>query len=242
MPGGQPTERGTLTGQLPFSALHVRENIFDGREENFEAWKHRLLRRLARLNLGHTLVRTPQEEVYVVNLEDATVSAENKAKFRKRLDDDMEALDEIVMAVNNDVLNRIIGVSYAKEAMDILIKAYQRVGTGALIAMRGRLQGLKDRRFENLGELFDVFDLVVREMDRMGAQLSSAEKIHSLLLAIPSAYDHVRGALTVLPHDELCRESIMEIKRTFLDAEIAAGEQDAVRKVRVSQSSVRNSH
>lgn len=40
--------------------------------------------------------------------------------FRKQLSKDTDALDEIVMAISNAVLNYIIGASCAQEAMDIL--------------------------------------------------------------------------------------------------------------------------
>ena len=127
---------------------------------------------------------------------DTKAEAERKEKFKKRENEDIDALDEIVMAINNDVLNRIIGVTYAKEAMDILVKTYQRVGTGAVIAMRGRLQSLKDKRYESMGELFDHYDIIIRELERMGAEMTNAEKIHSLLLAVPPVFNHVTGALT----------------------------------------------
>lgn len=218
------TERGTL-GQLPYTALQVRETIFDGREGTFGTWKHRLLRRLAKLRLDHCLIRTPLEEACAVDLLDTKVDEAKKEVYRKRLNDDTDALDEIVMAINNDVLNYILGATCAKEAMGILIREFLKEGTGCLISMRGRLQTLRERKFDSLSELFYNYDVIVRELDRLGAKMSSAEKIHSLLLAIPGRFNHVRGALTVLPNEELCKKPIAEIKRMFLDAEIAMGEE-----------------
>lgn len=44
---------------------------------------------------------------------------------------------------------------------------------------------MKESKFENLTELFYNYDVINRELDRLGANMSSSEKIHSLLLAIP---------------------------------------------------------
>ncbi|KAL1375979.1 hypothetical protein pipiens_017159 [Culex pipiens pipiens] len=59
-----------------------------------------------------------------VDLPDAKVEETKKEPFRKRLNEDTK-MDEIVMAISNDVLNYIIGASCAKEAMDILIREFQ---------------------------------------------------------------------------------------------------------------------
>lgn len=59
-------------------------------------------------------------------------------------------------------------------------------------------------------------------MNTMNANLSVAEKIHALLIAMPDKYNHVKGALTMLLNDELCQKPIGDIKRMFLDTEMAA--------------------
>ncbi|KRF97429.1 uncharacterized protein Dwil_GK28115, partial [Drosophila willistoni] len=131
----------------------------------------------------------------------------------------MNALDEIVMWVNNDVLNKLIGVSYAKEAMDLLVKTYQKVGTGVMIAMRDRLFSIKNRKHTSISALFDEYESIIRELDRMGTRMDQSEKMAALMIAIPKRYQHVKGALTVLPCDELCKKPLVEIKRMLLDAE-----------------------
>ena len=219
---GHSSDTGRVTSgkQLPYAApLFVRDNVFDGREENFSAWKVRLTRRLGRMGLLYTLMRTPPEEEYAIPGE-AAKEDDRKAWMKKRDEDDVEALDEIVLSVSNEVLNKIIGVEYAKDAMDTLVRAYQRQGTNAMINMRGRLYGLQYKRFETVGELFDSFDAIVRDLDRMDAGLSQEEKIHALLLAIPGPLNHVRAALTVLRKEELAQKSIPEIKRMLFDAEL----------------------
>ncbi|XP_055523145.1 uncharacterized protein LOC129717304 [Wyeomyia smithii] len=46
----------------------------------------------------------------------------------QRVEEDIDAIDEIVMAANNDVLNKFAGVTYAKQAMNILTRTFQKVG------------------------------------------------------------------------------------------------------------------
>lgn len=231
--GGQPanqrqevenrTERGAFERQLPYTAVAVRDraHIFDGSERMFAAWKWRMEHHLSMMDLIHTLVRTPYEEEYATPVAGNSEAQEEvrKAKLRKRINDDMNALDEIVMWVNNDVLNKLIGVSYAKEAMDLLVKTYQKVGTGVMIAMRDRLFSIKNRKHTSISALFDEYESIIRELDRMGTRMDQSEKMAALMIAIPKRYQHVKGALTVLPCDELCKKPLVEIKRMLLDAE-----------------------
>ncbi|XP_055605282.1 uncharacterized protein LOC129753490 [Uranotaenia lowii] len=106
--------------------------------------------------------------------------------------------------------------------MDILVKTYQCVGTYSWIAMRDRLHDLKHRRnIRSLSQLFEEYDLIVRELERMGANIPADEKIHALISAVPNDYNHVKEALTVLPIADLCAKPILELKRMFLDAELA---------------------
>lgn len=231
--GGQPAdlrqeianreERGALERQLPYTAVSVRDraHIFDGSERTFAAWKWRMEHHLAMMGLTNTLLRTPPEEDYANPVAGNSEAQEEirKAKLRKRINDDMNALDEIVMWVNNDVLNKVIGVSYAKEAMDLLVKTYQKVGTGVMIAMRDRLFSLKNRKHATISALFDEYEMIIRELDRMGTKMDQSEKMAALMIAIPKRYQHVKGALTVLPCDELCKKPLVEIKRMLLDAE-----------------------
>lgn len=68
-------ERGTPERTLPMTSVFLaseRANIFDGTEANFPAWKWRIEHRLAKLNLGHTLVRTPAEETFFAPATGAT--------------------------------------------------------------------------------------------------------------------------------------------------------------------------
>lgn len=144
--------------------------------------------------------------------------------MQKRLDDDVEALDEIVMLVNNEVLNKLIGLNYAKEAMDVLVKTYEKAGTAALVHMRERLFSIKYRQKDSLRKVFDEYDVIVRELERMKSGITKEEKIHALISAIPERFKHVKGALLVLSNEELCEKTTTEIKRMFLDAE--AGEEE----------------
>lgn len=232
--GSQPSARSSrvpIERELPYVATLYRGDrscVFDGNEANFPAWKWRVEHHLNKMRLLHTLLRTPEEEDYARPLEGATAQQEaaRKEKMKKRMEEDMDALDEIVLMVNNQVLNKLIGLEYAKEAMDVLVRTYQKVGTGAMISMRDRLFNLKHKKFENLQRLFDEFDMIVRELERMQAGLTQAEKIHALIIAMPSRFKHVKGALTVLPNDELCRKPLGEIKRMFLDADENVGEMD----------------
>lgn len=183
--------------QLPYVApVCVRENVFDGREENFDAWRIRLTRRFGRIKLLHTLLRTPEEEEYYAprDGDDDAKEKERKEKVRKREEEDIEALDEIVLSVNNEVLNKIASVRYAKEAMDTLARTFQKHGTNAVIRMRGRLNNLPNRSFETLGELFDEYDAIIRQLDRMNAMITDDERLHALLLAVPPALNHVVAA------------------------------------------------
>lgn len=82
---------------------------------------------------------------------------------------------------------------------------------------------LRNRNFESLERLFDEYDLIIRELDRMNANLTSSEKVHALLIALPDKFDNVKGALTVLSNEELCRKPIYDIKRMLLDTELASG-------------------
>ncbi|XP_055591553.1 uncharacterized protein LOC129743539 [Uranotaenia lowii] len=225
--GGQPTFRGQQLPQaeagltLPHTAAGFsKELLFDGRTEIFGAWKMRLERRLARLKLSHTLIRIPTEEVDSLSLEDPVEETARAERFQRRMEQEEAAMDELVMAINNDVPNKIVGVNFIKDAMDILCDSYLVKGTSAIIAMRGRLNNLPMTRFDSLSSLFYEYDLIIREMDRMGANLSRGEKVHSLLLAIPPAYSHIQGALAVLPPEELSSRSIVDIKRLFLDSEL----------------------
>lgn len=94
------------------------------------------------------------------------------------------------MAISYDVLNYIIGASCAKEAMENSDPRVSEGSTGCLISTRGQLQTLLENKFDSLSELFCNYDVTVRELDRISAKMSSAGKIHSLLLAIPGRYNH----------------------------------------------------
>lgn len=59
------------------------------------------------------------------------------------------------------------------------------------MSMRQRLFMLKNRKFESLERLFDEYDLIIRELDRMIANLTSSEKIHALLIALPDKFDSI---------------------------------------------------
>ena len=212
-------ERVTL--ELPnHAAVSMREFVFDGREEIFASWKWRIERRLVAKNLIHTLARTPEKENCAIPKQDPAAEKQRLAAFIERKKEDIEALDEIIMAINNDVLNCIVGVPYAKEAMDTLVKRYQRIGTYSWISMRDRLHNLKHRNWKSLACLFEEFDQIIRELDRMGANIPQDEKVHALIVAVPAELNHVKGALTVLPVAELCAKPLVEIKRMFLDAEV----------------------
>lgn len=223
--GGQPRhDRFQMERQLPYSAatfVRSERHIFNGIETNFPAWKWRMEHQLRRMGVIHTLLRTPPEEEYAIPVENEEEEEERKKKYKQRMDEDEIAIDEIVMCVDNNVLNKLVGLSYAKEAMDTLTKAYQKTGTGSIINMRQRLFMLRSKKFESLEKLFDEYDLIVRELDRMGAEVSVSEKVHSLIIAMPDRFKHVKGALTVLSNEELCRKSISEIKRMFVDADVA---------------------
>ena len=170
------------------------------------------------MKLLHTLLRTPEEEDYFLPGKDPAKEAERLKKVEQREEEDVEALDEIVLSVSNEVLNKISSVKYAKEALDTLSRVYQKRGTGAVIRMRGRLNNLPNRSFETLGELFDEYDAILRQLDRMNASVSDEERVHALLLAAPPALNHVVAALTVLDREELAK-SIPEIKRMLIDAD-----------------------
>ncbi|XP_062539141.1 uncharacterized protein LOC134207433 [Armigeres subalbatus] len=185
------------------------------------------------MDLTHTLLRTPLEEDYATDVpgEDAAAAEVRKAKLKKRIEDDVEALDQIVMIVNNDVLNKLIGLEYAKEAMDTLVKTYQKAGTAAMVNMRDRLYTIKHRNHGKLSAIFDEYDLIIRELDRMGSRMTTSEKMHALLIAIPDKYRHVKGALIVLSNEELCPKPVTEVKRMFLDAEAGEGERKEQKNV-----------
>lgn len=160
-------ERGTFERTLPYATVlqTERPNVFDGNEANFGAWKWRVQNRLAKMKLMYVLTRTPVEEDYYEPVVGATPALETarKEKLQKRLDDDVEALDEIVMLVNNEVLNKLIGLNYAKEAMDVLVKTYEKAGTAALVHMRERLFSIKYRQKGSLRKVFDEYDVIARE-------------------------------------------------------------------------------
>lgn len=128
------------------------------------------------------------------------------------------------MLVNNDVLNKLIGLEYAKEAMDILVKTYEKAGTVAMVNMRERLFSIKYRHRDSLRKIFDEYDIIMRELKRMRSGITQEEKVHALISAIPEQFKHVKGALLVLSNQELCQKSITDIERIFFDAE--SGEEE----------------
>ena len=89
-----------------------RSHVFDGTESNFAAWDWRVEHHLAKMDLMHCLKRTPEEEVFAMPSPGATSEEEaaRVEKYRKIVEEDIDAIDEIVMAVNNDVLNKFEGL------------------------------------------------------------------------------------------------------------------------------------
>lgn len=211
--GGQPSDRtDRVTAERSYATVgflwNDRVHVFDGQDANFTACKWRVEHHPAKIKLAHCLTRTPVEELFATPVVGATQEEEAacQEKYNKRVEDDMDAIDEIVLAANNEVLNKLVRVTYAKEAMDILVCLYQKSGTGALMSMRKRLALLQVKKFDNLHKLFEEYDLIIRELDRMNANLNSGEKVHALLFALPDRYSNVRAALTVLSNEEVCRK------------------------------------
>lgn len=199
--------------------------LFKGDEKSFPFWKRRMEQYLKQDGLLYTLEKTPDEEDYAAPTEGADAAAENarKEKLQKRLKDDDAAVNQFWFALDDIAMGHVLDCRYAKHIMDTLIRIYQPRGAVAMIGLRAKLYSLKDGRYASLKELFAQHSDVLRQLETMNEVITKAEKLNTLLVAIPESYRHVIGALSVLRKDDLEAMSIEAVQRLFLDAEEAAG-------------------
>lgn len=76
--------------------------------------------------------------------------------------------------------------------------------------MRQHLFMLKNGKFENLEKLFDEYDLIIWELARMNANLTNSEKGYALQIVLARKLESVKGALTAMLNEELCRKPIYD--------------------------------
>lgn len=95
--------------------------VFKGKKQRtYKKWRTRLLAHLDQLGLSFTLRRTPPEEEYPVEQD----SSAREVMYQIRCEHDCDAIEEILMSIEGEPLERIAQCTYAKEVLDTLDGCY----------------------------------------------------------------------------------------------------------------------
>lgn len=203
----------------------IRRNVcpvFKGDLKNYPFWKKRMEQYLKLNNLQYVLERTPEEEDYsapTIGVE-AVVEQERAAKFAKRLHDDAIVMNDLFMAVDDEVMGQIADCGNAREIIIKLDEIYVPKGPIAMLGLRSKLYLLKNERFSSLKDIFTAHEDIVQQLKNMGENLLHEEQVNTLLIAIPDEFKHILGALSVMRREELLNMSLTQIKRIFTDSNI----------------------
>lgn len=199
---------------------------FKGDEKGYPFWRRRIENYFKQDNLLYVFQNTPLDEVYAFSVPGAKPDEEDhrKAQFAKRVKDDMQVVNDLMMCLDDEPMGHILDCEYAKEIIDKLDEIYLPKGPNAMLGIRSKLFLLKNRRFKSLHDLFSAHEDLVRQLNVMGEIISHAEQISTLLAAIPDKYNHILGALSVMRKDELMQMSLLQVKRIFLDADVGKPE------------------
>lgn len=195
--------------------------LFKGDEKSFPFWKKRMEQHFKFEGLLHTLEKTPEEEDFFQPVAGASAAAETerKDKLQARLKEEDAAVNELLLAIDDEPMGHIMHCAYAKDIMDRLGEIFMKRGPMAMLGLRTKLLSLKSRKFTCLKQLFATHQEIIRDLESMGEVIASTEKLTSLLVAIPDEFQHLIGALSVLRKDDLDTMSLEQVQRVFLDAE-----------------------
>ncbi|XP_062704781.1 uncharacterized protein LOC134287103 [Aedes albopictus] len=199
---------------------------FNGDDKRYPFWKKRIENYFRLDDLLYVFERTPLEEEYASPGINASPQAENhrKAKMAKRLKDDFQVVNDLMLCLNDEPMGHVLNCEYAKDVIDTLDEVYLPKGVNAMLGLRSQLYLLKNRKFNTLKELFSTHEDLVRQLNLMEEQVSRQEQINTLLAAIPEKFSHILGALAVMRKDDLMNMALLQVQRIFIDADISVSE------------------
>ena len=199
--------------------------IFKGDEKSFPFWKRRMEQHLKQEDLLHTVLRTPEEEDFAHPLlnDDAEAEDERQRKYAHRLKEEDRAVNELCLALEDDAMAHVFDCVYAKQIMAKLREIYQPSDTVAMLGLRKQLYNLGNKQYKSLKDLFDAHDEICRQLEGTGEVMQKADKINTLLVAIPERFKHVISALSVVRKEELEAMSMEQIKSLFFNEERTKG-------------------
>ncbi|XP_062717174.1 uncharacterized protein LOC134292216 [Aedes albopictus] len=199
---------------------------FNGDDKRYPFWKKRIENYFRLDDLLYAFERTPLEEENASPGINASQQAENhrKAKMAKRLKDDFQVVNDLMLCLNDEPMGHVLNCEYAKDVIDTLDEVYLPKGVNAMLGLRSQLYLLKNRKFNTLKELFSTHEDLVRQLNLMGEQVSRQEQINTLLAAIPEKFSHILGALAVMRKDDVMNMTLLQVQRIFIDADISVSE------------------
>jgi hypothetical protein len=198
-------------------------HVFKGEEaEDFSTWKGRIDILLERRGLDHCILKRPDEEDFNVIPANETAAAKTtrEAKILKRKQEDLDAKEAIVNRLGYSVFRSVQSEKTAKGLMDRLVQMYMKCGPAVRRGLRRQMTSLCLRSFPNLKALFEQHEKLLREMDEAGITMSYEDKLHSLLDAVPTAYEALVSSYETMDDEQFSNVSLASMKRKFLDAEM----------------------
>ena len=198
----------------------LKDEIFDGKD--YAVWKARLENLFKRRKLLCVLEKRPQEEHYFLEPENETADEKEtrSALVNVRISLEEEALEIIHRRLDNEQFKKVIELTTVKDIISKFDSLYKRTGPQVRSHLRDQLQGLKNREFANLKELFDNFDQIIREMEAANYNLPKIERIHYFLESIPKDYAQLVSHYEFLDDEAFKNLSFSEMKSKFFNSEL----------------------
>lgn len=196
--------------------LRLEKNeIFDGKNEDYNVWLFRLNNRFKEFKFEKTLLKTPNWTSRK-SLTNNSTARKNKTWRRCFATTTINAFKWCT------VLRLVLEILTVKETITKLNSFYQRKGIQIIASLRQQLINLRFRNFSNLNDLFHAFDEIHRDMASANYIVDHRDKVFSLLDVIPQTFKHLVDHFEIIADENFKNLDIDTIKRKLINAELKA--------------------
>lgn len=129
---------------------------------------------------------------------------------------DAKAKSLIVQCLQDKHLEYVRNAETAKDMIENLKKIFERKSTLSALYLRRKLLCLKCKENDDLGDHFNKFGTIIRELEETGSKLNEQDKVCHLLLTMPEVYQPTITALETTNVDL----TLEYVKSKLLDAEL----------------------